>query len=134
MKYLISIIFSLVFNVVYSQGVIYGNIIKENRSDTIWGTLTIYKQVDGIFIQNQKDFRDQFYISLDRGDYIIEVSFGEKTYFENINFDEYESLVVINIPEKETLLSEFDFSEVIFLSPEVFELATKDKKIIYIEF
>jgi hypothetical protein len=134
MKYLISIIFSLIFNVVYSQGVIYGNIIKENKSDTIWGTLTIYKQVDGIFIQNQKDFRDQFYISLDRGDYIIEVSFGEKTYFENINFDEYESLVVINIPEKETLLSEFDFSEVIFLSPEVFELATKDKKIIYIEF
>jgi len=68
------------------------------------------------------------------GEIIIEVSFGEKTYFENINFDEYESLVVINIPEKETLLSEFDFSEVIFLSPEVFELATKDKKIIYMEF
>ena len=134
MKYFISILLYLVFNVVYSQSVIYGNIIRENKADTIWGTLTIYKEVDGILIQRQKDFRNQFSLNLERGSYIIGVSFGEKTFFENINIDEHGSLIVLNIPEKEIPLSEFNFSEVIFLSPEVFDLVTKDRRIIYIEF
>lgn len=134
MKYLLTILLSLIFNSGYSQGVVYGNIIKENPSDTIFGTLTIYKEVDGILVQKQKDFRNQFYIQLDKGSYILGVSFGEKTFFENLLIDEYGSLIVINIPEKETRLADFEFKDAIFLSPEVFELATKDRKITHIEF
>ncbi len=125
---------SFFFSSLYSQGVIYGNIMKETQSDTIFGTVEVYKKTDDVYVKKTKNFRNQFCIKLDPGEYIIQVLFNDRSYVERIHIDEYESLFVINIPESDIRLADFDFSNAIFLATEAFELAVKDRKITHMEF
>lgn len=125
---------SFFFSSLYSQGVIYGNIMKETQSDTIFGTVEVYKKTDDVYAKKTKNFRNQFCIKLDPGEYIIQVLFNDRSYVEGIHIDEYESLFVINIPESDIKLIDFDFSNAVFLATEAFELAVKDRKITHIEF
>ncbi len=108
--------------------------MKEVQSDTIFGTVEVYKKTDDGYVRKGKNFRNQFCIKLDPGEYIIQVLFNDRSYVERIYIDEYESLFVINIPESDIKLSDFDFSNAIFLATEAFELAIKDRKITHIEF
>ena len=108
--------------------------MREVQSDTIFGAVEVYKKTDGGYVRKDKKFRNQFYIKLDPGEYIIQVLFNDRSYVERIYIDEYESLFVINIPEYDIKLSDFDFSNAIFLATEAFELAVKDGKITHIEF
>lgn len=125
---------SFFFSSLYSQGVIYGNIMKEAQSDTIFGTVEVYKKTDDGYVKKTKNFRNQFCIKLDPGEYIIQVLFNDRSYIERVYIDEYESLFVINIPESDIRLADFDFSNAIFLATEAFELAVKDRKITHMEF
>jgi hypothetical protein len=108
--------------------------MKETQSDTIFGTVEVYKKTDDVYVKKTKNFRNQFCIKLDPGEYIIQVLFNDRSYVERIHIDEYESLFVINIPESDIRLADFDFSNAIFLATEAFELAVKDRKITHMEF
>lgn len=135
MRALILTIFILMGLSSYAQSVIFGNIVKENPSDTIYGKLTIYKQIDdSTYLFREKKFRNQSMVSLDTGMYVFKFEFKSIEFIERLNIVDEESVVIYNILEKPMSMRLFKFKDVIFLSSEMVELAIRNRKYIYVDF
>ena len=116
------------------QSVVYSRLLRGSQ-DTVWCDLFIWKQVsEDAFTYRIFNFYNQDMISLDSGTYIFQYIVGEKEVFVEKLRLEKESVVVLNILVEPTPLGDFDFSKVIYLKPEEFEIAIDRKRVIYIEF
>lgn len=130
----VSVIF-MISNSLFSQSVVFGNIIKENPSDTIDGKLVVYKQVDdSTYLFKEKRFRNQSMVSLDIGEYIFAYYFSNNSFVEKVSIKDEESVVIMNILENPMALSEFKFSNAIYLSSEMVDLAVQKRRYIYMDF
>ena len=119
----------------FSQSVVFGNIIKENPKDTIEGNLVVYKQIDdSTYIFKEKRFRNQSMVSLDPGEYVFAYYSSNSSFIEKVSIHDDESVIIMNILETPTSMSEFKFSKVIFLSSEMIELAVQSRRYVYMEF
>ncbi len=114
-----------------SKNIIFGKILKENRLDTITGTVSISK---GDYVV-EKEFRDQFHLLINSGggEYLIVVRFGDRVFTEYLSLESTGTIIVYNILENPFSLDRFDFSDVITISPGVYDLF-KRKDAIYINF
>lgn len=128
-------VFFLISGISFSQSVVFGNIIKENPSDTIDGKLVVYKQIDdSTYLFKEKRFRNQSMVSLDIGEYIFAYYFANNSFVEKVSIKDEESVVIMNILENPMTLSEFNFSNVIYLSSEMVDLAVQKRRYIYMDF
>lgn len=121
--------------VVNSQSVVFGNILRENPNDTIYGKLTIYKSIDdSTYLFREKQFRNQSMVSLDTGEYVFQFEFKEREFVERLVIQDEESIIIYNILENPMGLELFKFSDAIFLNSEMVELAIRNRKTVYIDF
>ena len=135
MRVIVLSILLLVCSCLYSQSVVFGNIIKENPSDTIYGKLTIYKQIDdSTYLFREKKFRNQSMVSLDTGTYVLQFQFKNVEFIERVNILDEESVMIFNILESPMSMKLFKFKDAIFLSSEMVELAVRNRKYIYVDF
>lgn len=135
MRTLILLLFILTGLIGRSQSVVFGNIIRENPNDTILGKLTIYKALDdSTYLFREKQFRNQSMVSLDTGEYIFQFQFKDREFIERLTIHDEESIVIYNILEKPMSLDVFKFKDAIFLSSEIVELATRNRKFVYVDF
>lgn len=127
--------FLLISNCLFSQSVVFGNIVKEDSTSIVEGKLIIYKQLnDSTYIIREKKFVNQSMVSLDPGEYIFSYHFSEKNFVEKISIKDNESVIVLNILENPMRLSDFDLSNAIFLTIGMADLALLNRQTIYIEF
>lgn len=116
------------------QSVVYSRLIKGSQ-DTVWCDLFIWKKLnEDTFVYKIFNFYNQDMISLDSGTYIFQYIVGENEIFVEKLKLEKESIVVLNVLVEPTPLRDFNFSEVIYLRPEEFDIAISRKRITYIEF
>lgn len=121
--------------VVNSQSVVFGNILRENPNDTIYGKLTIYKSIDdSTYLFREKQFRNQSMFSLDTGEYVFQFEFKEREFVERLVIQDEESIIIYNILENPIGLELFKFNDAIFLNSEMVELAIRNRKTVYIDF
>ena len=114
--------------------VIFATFIDINQGDTIPCEVYIYKQTeDESYLLKTKAFKNRTMFSLSEGTYILCYISNDKIIHKDILYlDENPSVIVNNLLSKPIPLKDFDFSNVIHLTPGAVDLATR--KYIYIEF
>lgn len=136
MRHLILVILLFTSSFIFGQSVIFMSIVRDSIiTKDIVGILEVYKQInDSTYYLREKPFKNQSMVSVDPGFYVFRYKFNNKTFTERLLIYDDESVIIINIPENDQILSEFNFSKVLFVSIGMTNLATSNRKEVYMEF